>query len=378
MPNTLPILTPAFINDTLINNRIILAPMSRASAEDDGTPTQNMMTYYESFAKGGYGLLITEGTYTDANYAQSYANQPGMVTERHKLGWQNVTQAVKKTNGKIILQIFHAGALSQHVTQSYAPSAVKPAGTMLEGYGHKQGAYDIPKTLDLNDIQAIKQGFVQAAQLAEEAGFDGVEIHCANGYLLDQFLTDYSNERDDQYGGPLQNRIRLTCEIIREIKQRTGYAFIIGVRLSQSKANNLDYFWPNGVTDAHAIFTSVADAGVHYIHLASDMKGYTYHSRTKDKINLTAYARDVTGLPVLANGGLHDIELANAVIDKKQADFIAVGKSAMVNPDLPQKIQAGKPISEFTFDVFKYGVSIEGQLKWQSENETRRGRPEKS
>ncbi|PCI32644.1 MAG: hypothetical protein COB60_09280, partial [Flavobacteriaceae bacterium] len=150
--------------------------------------------------------LQKEGAFTDDQYAQSYSNQPGMVTNAQQVAWANVTRAVKKEGGKIVLQLIHAGALSQHVDTPHAPSPIKPKGEMLRGYGHKQGDYGVPAVLSLAAISLIKAGFVQAAQRAEHAGFDGVEIHCANGYLLDQFLTLETNTRTDQYGGTLSDR----------------------------------------------------------------------------------------------------------------------------------------------------------------------------
>lgn len=361
-------LQPYAIKTTQLANRYILAPMSRASATNSGMATVQMAEYYAKYAKGGYGLLIAEGAYTDEKFAQAYANQPGMVTDTHEQAWQMVAKAVNSEGGKIILQLIHAGALSQAVDVAHAPSAIRPIGEMLQGYGHKHGAYDIPTALTKNDIDEIIQGFVQASLRAENAGFDGVEIHCANGYLLDQFLTDYTNERNDEYGGALENRIKLTCEIIRQAKHRTADDFIVGVRLSQSKANNSDYFWPNGVEDAEVIFEAVADAGADYIHFASDAKGFSYHSFTRDNESLTKLAKSITGLPIIANGGLQNIELAEKVIKEGHADFVAIGKAAMANCDLPNRVKAGEKVTEFSYDIFKYGVSIDAQYKWEQEN----------
>ena len=361
------VLTQGIIQSLAFANRLVLAPMSRASATEDGTPTQNMAEYYARFARGGYGLLITEGAFTDSKYSQSYSGQPGMVTDEHESGWQRVVGNVRQENGKIILQLIHAGAVSQHVEKAYAPSPIRPQGTMLQGYGHKQGAYEVPNVLDASQIDEIKQGFIQAAKRAERAGFDGVEIHCANGYLLDQFLTEETNLRTDHYGGSLENRVRLTAEIISEAKRISGDEFLVGVRLSQAKATEQHYFWPNGLDDAKGIFSAVAEAGADFIHLASEKNGYAYHSSTRQGENLTKFARELTGLPVIANGGLHDIALADQILADEQADFIAIGKTALINPDLPQRLANGQEPDEFTFDMFKYGVSIEAQQQWEAE-----------
>lgn len=360
--------SPTKIMNLNLENRYVLAPMSRASAQDDGTATQQMADYYAQYAKGGYALIIAEGAFTDDKYAQAYCNQPGMVTDKHQKGWQKVVKAVHDEGGKIILQLIHAGALSQAVDVAHAPSAVRPAGEMLQGYGYKQGEYEVPKALGADDIKDIIFGFVQASLRAEEAGFDGVEIHCANGYLLDQFLTEYSNNRTDEYGGNFENRVRLTSEIIQKVQQKTDNDFIVGVRLSQSKANNSEYFWPNGVDDGKLIFETVADAGVDYIHFASEVKGFNYHSFTQDNISLTKLAKQLTGLPVIANGGLHELELAQNVIKDGHADMVAIGKTAMMNFDLPNDIRDGKKIAEFSYDIFTYGVTLDAQYRWQQEN----------
>ena len=366
MPQTPPSLTQGTIGPLKTANRFVLAPMSRASAQDDGTPTPDMAGYYAGFARGGFGLLIAEGAFTDDKYAQSYSNQPGMVTDAHEQGWAEIVRAVQNEGGKIILQLIHAGAVSQHVETPHAPSPVRPKGTMLQGYGHRQGSYDVPLELDLKDIEEIKQGFVQAALRAQRAGFDGVEIHCANGYLLDQFLTPETNIRADQYGGSVQNRIRLTGEILAATRKATDAGFLVGVRLSQAKATEPDYFWHNGLHDAEIIFRAVADAGADFIHLASEIKGYAYHSKTRQGENLSAFAKRLTGLPVIANGGMHVAELANDVVSNDAADFVAVGKTALLNPDLPQRLEQGRPLREFSPHMFSYGVTIEAQQKWEA------------
>ncbi|QFT32666.1 NADH oxidase [Labrenzia sp. THAF82] len=367
MSNQTALLSPATIGSKSFSNRLVLAPMSRTSAEPDGTPTAEMASYYAGFARGGFGLLIAEGAFVDANYSQCYGNQPGLVTDSHEAGWRTVVEAVKRENGKIILQLIHAGAVSQFVERAFAPSPVRPMGEMLQGYGPRQGPYDTPGELSVSDIRAICSAFVDAAKRAEAAGFDGVEIHCANGYLLDQFLTPETNLRNDTYGGTLEDRLRLTTDILSMCQQKTSPDFLVGVRLSQAKATVQDYFWPNGLEDARVIFSAVAEAGANFIHLASEKGGYTYHSTTKTGENLTAFARSLTGLPVIANGGLQDIGLANQVIADQLADFVSIGKAAMLNPDLPKKIASGAPLRDFTFEMFKYGVSVNAQLKWEAE-----------
>jgi 2,4-dienoyl-CoA reductase-like NADH-dependent reductase (Old Yellow Enzyme family) len=373
---THPALRPGVLQKLILPNRYVVAPMSRASATDNGVPTEAMAQYYARFATGGFGLIIAEGAYTDLCYAQAYGNQPGLCTDAQQAGWNGVTEAVHRAGGRIILQLIHAGAVSQAVSTPHAPSAVRPQGKMLDGYGPNRGPYGMPTEMSAQDIRDVKAGFVQAAMRAQSAGFDGVdgvEVHCANGYLLDQFLTPETNLRDAPYGGSIENRIRLTAEIIADIRAATAGDFLTGVRLSQAKATQPDYFWQGGLADAARIFSAVAEAGAGFIHFASEKKGYAYHSSTFDGESLCHFARETTGLPVIANGGLQDPDLAYDVLTRGEADFLAIGKAAMNNPDLPNRLATGRQQEAFTYDLFSYGVSIEGQAKWEGE---RRGLPQ--
>lgn len=362
-----PALNSGSIQNLVLANRYVLAPMSRASATEDGVPTMEMAEYYARFAQGGFGLLVAEGAYTDTTASQAYSNQPGLCTDAQQEGWRQVVEAVHAHGSKIILQLIHAGAVSQVVDVPHGPSSVRPEGHMLQMYGTKQGPYETPAELSSEDIAVLKAGFVQAAKRAEEAGFDGVEIHCANGYLLDQFLTVETNLREAPYGGSVENRIRLTCEIISEVRAICRQGFITGVRLSQAKATQPDYFWAGGLDDAGVIFSAVAEAGASYIHFASERNGYAYHSSTKDGVRLTKFARETTGLPVIANGGLEDFNLSRKVLLEGEADFLAIGKSAMCNPDLPNRIANQQALKDFTFEVFSYGVSVSSQFRWEAE-----------
>lgn len=362
-----PALAKGSIQNLALENRYVLAPMSRASATADGVPTPEMAEYYARFAQGGFGLLIAEGAYPDTTTAQAYANQPGMCTDAQQEGWRHVVEAVHAKGSKVILQLIHAGAVSQVVDVPHGPSPVRPEGHMLQMYGTKQGPYETPVEMSDDDITELKAGFVQAAKRAEEAGFDGVEIHCANGYLLDQFLTPETNLRDAPYGGSVENRIRLTCEITSEVRAACRQDFVTGVRLSQAKATQPDYFWPGGLNDASIIFSAVAEAGAGFIHLASERNGYAYHSSTKDGVRLTKFARETTGLPVIANGGLENSVLSEKVLSDGEADFLAIGKSAMLNPDLPNRMANQQALKEFTFELFSYGVSVSSQRRWEAE-----------
>lgn len=361
-----PALQPSKIGRFELTNRLVVAPMSRVSAAADGTPTDEMTDYYAQFASGGFGLVITEGTYTDITHSQGYLNQPGLATERHVDGWRRVTDAVHATGTPVIAQLMHAGALSQgnsHAANAIAPSAIAPIGQMLEEYGGS-GRWPVPREITPAELDSAVAGFVDAATRARTAGFDGVEVHAANGYLLDQFLTGYTNSRTDEFGGTVQNRIRLTARIVAEIRNRVGSDSVVGVRLSQTKVNDLKYRWPGGAQDAEAIFAAVADAGVDYLHIASEGRNFIDTARFTDGRTITAVAKQVTGLPVIANGGMHDLRQAADVLDDGHADLLSIGRGALANPDLPARLAGGVELDQFDHAMLSPMATISNARSW--------------
>lgn len=346
------------LNTSTLKNRAIVAPMSRVSTMGDGIPTVEMADYYKSFAEGGFSVIISEGTYTDRHFAQAYPNQPGITNDEQLAGWKKVVDAAKSKGAKIILQLMHAGALSQHLSNTRAPSKIEPMRTMLPGYSRKQGRYPTPEAMNLADIDQVVDGYIASAQRAVEAGFDGVEIHAANGYLLDQFITDYTNMREDQYGGSVENRVRLTCEITKKIQSATPEGFIVGVRLSQGKVNDFDYLWAGGLEDGKVIFPAVAAAGADYIHFASEGQGFDHGCLTRGGESLTKQASELTKLPIIANGGLHDPAEAERILKGGHADLVALGTGALANPDWPTKLEKGLSINPFDPAIFANGVDI--------------------
>lgn len=363
-----PALQAARIGRLQLANRLTVAPMTRVSAASDGTPTAEMADYYREFAQGGFGLVISEGTYTDTAHSQGYLNQPGLATERHIDGWRRITDAVHAAGSPMLLQLMHAGALSQgnsHAAETIAPSAVRPMGQMLEEYGGA-GQWPVPREMTAADIDFAVAGFVATADRARAAGFDGVEIHAANGYLLDQFLTVYTNGRRDEYGGGVANRIRLTARVVTEIRHRLGSDFVIGVRLSQTKVNDVAYRWPGAAEDAEVIFSAIADAGADYLHIASEGRNFIDTARFSDGRTITAVARQVTGLPVIANGGMHDLGQAADVLDGGHADLLSIGRAALANPDLPNRLTGGVELDRFDHSMLSPMATISNVRRWRA------------
>lgn len=341
-----------------LNNRLVVAPMSRVSGTEEGVPTQRMVSYYGSFAEGGFGLIITEGIYTDEDFSRSYAYQPGLSTSEQVAGWQDVVDAVHEAGGFIFAQLMHGGVLSQLLENTIGPSAIKPKGEKMPEYGGS-GEYPVPTEMMESDLQQTLAGFATAATNAQDAGFDGVEIHGANGYLLDQFITGYTNQRDDQYGGSTSERTRFPCEVVRAVKEVVGEGFPVGIRLSQGKVNDHGYRWPGGREDAEAIFAAVAEAGVDYLHIASEGRDWRESAKIDDETTITQLAKRVTGLPVITNGGMHDPELAETVLREGHGDLVALARGAMANPDWPHRLRDGRDFNDFDPSMITPKATIE-------------------
>ncbi|MEV4113827.1 NADH:flavin oxidoreductase [Nonomuraea sp. NPDC049695] len=359
-------LLPVRVGGLELSNRLAVAPMTRVSAAPDGTPTPEMAAYYADFAKGGFGLVITEGTYTDPLHSQGYLNQPGIVSATHVSAWQKVAAEVHAAGGRIVLQLMHAGALSQgnrYRTGTAAPSAVAPRGEMMPLYGGS-GEWPTPKEMTKTDIEAAIRGFADSAVRAREAGFDGVEVHGANGYLLDQFLTDYTNRRADSYGGSVANRIRLTAEVVAGIRAEVGAEFCLGVRLSQSKVNDSVYRWPGGAADAQIIFAAMKRAGATYLHIAGEGPTWMDSARLDSGVTITGLARQVSGLPVIANGGMHDLAQAGQVLAEGHADLLAVGRGALANPDLPHRLSQGLDLYAYDERMLQPMATLGNARRW--------------
>jgi 2,4-dienoyl-CoA reductase-like NADH-dependent reductase (Old Yellow Enzyme family) len=235
---------------------------------------------------------------------------------------------------------------------------------MMPEYGGS-GPWPTPRAMSDGDIETAVQGFAAAAVNARRAGFDGVEVHAANGYLLDQFLTDYTNLRDDSYGGPVSHRIRLTAQVVERIRALVpDEGFVLGVRLSQTKVNDFQYRWA-GADDARVVFTSLADAGADYLHIASEGRDWIETARLDDGDTITALAKKVTGLPVIANGGMHDLDQAAQLLEGGHADVLALGRGALANPDLPNKVAGGHELETFDHAMLQPRASLENAEQWR-------------
>lgn len=332
-----------------LRNRLAVAPMTRVTATPEGLATETMQRYYGRFAAGGFGLVITEGSFIDEAFSQTYANQPGMATAAHADAWRPLTARLQAAGARVVAQLQHSGALSQFNQfkpgQTVAPSAVQPRGLQMPFY-LGEGPYPVPREITEEEIADVVASFGSAAARAvSQAGFDGVEIHGANGYLLDQFLTDHTNVRTDRWGSALTQRLEAIVATIKAVRASIGARVPVGIRVSQGKVNDFTHKWAEGEQGAETIFGSLADAGVDYIHVTEfEVWKPAFGVEGPTLVQLARrFAQDTT---IIANGGLHDAARALEML-KHGADIIALGRGALSNPDWPAKVQMGLALQEF-------------------------------
>lgn len=352
MPDFTPLWAPVQIGSTELASRIALAPMTRVSATEDGHATEKMAAYYEAYARGGFSLLVTEGIYPDTAYSQGYLFQPGIATAEQAQSWAKVVDRVHAAGARIFAQLMHAGAQAQgnrFFRTSVGPSAVAPKGEQLPFY-RGEGPYPVPAEITRAQMDDVREGFVQAALRAKEAGFDGVEIHGANGYLIDQFLTDYLNQRTDEYGGSPENRVRFAAEISRAVREAVGPDMTVGIRISQAKVSDNDHRWSGGTEEARVIFSTLGATGIDFIHTTEYRASAPAFGDSGP--SLAALAKQYAGVPVIANGNLDDPEAAAALLRDGTADVVALGKAALANRNWPHRVRNGLPFDELNPALF--------------------------
>jgi 2,4-dienoyl-CoA reductase-like NADH-dependent reductase (Old Yellow Enzyme family) len=346
--DTSALFAPIVINGHTVKNRLSVAPMTRISATQDGQATEKMTRYYERFARGGFGTVSTEGIYTDQAFSQGYAHQPGMTDEAQASAWKPVVSGIKAHGALAIAQMMHAGALSQgnrFRDGTVGPSAIQPKGKQMTFY-HGKDRYVLPAAITEEQIADAINGFAKSAGRAiEVAEFDAVEIHGANGYLLDQFLTDYANSRTDRWGGAVENRVRLIVETFKAVRARVGAKVPVGVRISQGKVNDYHHKWADAERDAEIIFGSLADAGADFIHVTEyEAWNPAFTPGGPSLMHLAkGYAPNAA---IFANGSLHHVEQAVAALNDG-ADIITIGRGALANPDLPKRLSDRGILNDF-------------------------------
>ncbi|VVD94824.1 NADH:flavin oxidoreductase [Pandoraea eparura] len=353
MPNEYPSLfSPAKIGNLTLPNTLAVAPMTRVTATQEGVPTETMRRYYERFSRGGFGLVITEGSFIDEKFSQTYAYQPGLANVEQATGWSPIVDAIHAYGARAVAQIQHAGALSQgnrYRDGTIAPSAVQPRGEQMNFY-RGEGPYPTPRQMSDEEIIDVINSFGRAAALAiKNGGFDGVEIHGANGYLLDQFLTDYTNLRHDRWGGNVEGRLSVSVEVAKSVRCAVGEQTPVGIRISQGKVNDFMHRWSETEAGAELIFGTLAQAGVDYIHV-TEFEAWK-PAFGEEGHSLVSLARKYApGVAIIANGNLHDPVRALEMLGDG-ADVIALGRGALSNPDWPHRVSGDMALSTFDRDL---------------------------
>ncbi len=324
----------------ILRNRVVMAPMTRARAEPGDVPGELTVEYYRQRASAG--LIISEGAQVSPQ-GKGYIGTPGIHSRKQVAGWRRVTDAVHAANGRIFLQLWHVGRISHRSLQPYGSLPVAPSDMLPKGQTYVEGGFvplERPRALDTLEIAGIIDQFARAAEHALDAGFDGVEIHAANGYLLDQFLRDGTNRRSDKYGGLIQNRARLLMEITSRVASIWG-ANRVGVRLSP-----VNEFNDISDSDPEAAFTRVAELlsplRLAYLHVIEGNFGAPGASAPSFDVSKLRHAFD--GVFILNNG--YDFALADKALRKSQADLVAFGKPFIANPDLVDRMKSGIPLAE--------------------------------
>jgi N-ethylmaleimide reductase len=354
------IFDPIKIGDLTLNNRIIMAPLTRMRSKQPGNiPHELNAKYYAQRASAG--LIISEATQV-CQQGQGYPGTPGIHSLEQVEGWKLVTKAVHENDGKIFLQLWHVGRISHRSHQidnqlPVAPSAIKPEGGIYSAQW-KEVAFETPRALELEEIPGIIEQFKQGAINAKEAGFDGVEVHGANGYLLDQFLQDGSNIRDDIYGGSIENRARLLLEVV-DAAISVWSSARVGVRLSP-------YGTFNDMKDSNpiALFTYVLQelekrkiAYVHLIEPRSTGAGGSDKIDENAVITSKLFRKNFSGILISAGG--YNAESAKEAVANGDADAIAFGRLYISNPDLVARIKQGKELNKYNRATF-YGGAEKG------------------
>ncbi|WP_106476977.1 oxidoreductase [Phytohalomonas tamaricis] len=350
-------------------NRAVLAPMTRVSAESDGLANELMRDYYTSFAQGEFGLLITEGTYTDEAFSQGYLNQPGLANEAQRDSWKPIVEAVHAEGSRMFAQLMHGGAQTQgnrFQQRTVGPSTVQPAGKQLSFYGG-EGEYPVPDEMTEDEIQQVIAGFAHAARHAKDAGFDGVELHGANGYLLHEFISAEFNQRSDRWGGDIEGRLSLPLAVIEAVRREVGNDFIVGMRLSQGMVTDATLKWDGGVEGARTRFITLARAGLDFLHVTEgDASAPAFEEGGP---SLSAIARECVDIPVIGNGSIATGEQANRLLEKGEMDMVAIGKAALANHDWPLRVRNDEDMTRFNFEMFIPMATLSNEKAWRQDNQ---------
>ena len=340
--------SPLTAGDLELRNRVVMAPLTRMRSGADGVPSEIVAEHYAQ--RAGLGLIVTEGTYPSAE-SRAYWGQPGIVTDEQAAGWRNVADAVHAEGGRIVMQVMNAGRVTHSdITQTsriVAPSAIAIEGDVHTPHGKQ--SFQAPHALTTEELGDVRDEFVAASKRAIDAGLDGVEVHGANGYLLHQFLSPASNQRTDAYGGSPDARAKFVIEVTTAVAEAVGPGRV-GIRLSP--AHNIQDALETDADDVRATYAAVVD-GLAPLGLA-----YLSVLHAEPAGELVQELRARFGGVFIANSGFGTSTTRDEALDlvaSGTADAVAVGRSAIANPDLVTRWEGDHPENEPNPDTFYAG-----------------------
>ncbi len=355
MPNAIDLFSPARLGGLSLKNRFVMAPMTRGRADDRHAPTAMNALYYAQ--RSGAGLIITEGTPPEP-MGQGYIGVPGMYTPEQVEGWRGVVDAVHAQGALIFQQLMHVGRVSH---PSFLDGAI-PVGPSAVKVGEgkvftKTGPQDFvtPRAFETSEVPDVIANYGRAAQLAKEAGFDGVEVHATSGYLPAQFLLPASNQRDDAWGGTLEKRARFLLETVDAVSQAQG-AGRVGVRIGPAFTYN-EAHDPDPKATWSYVLPELARRGIGYIHLKDAPADW----------DVTSFVRERWPGVLIANGGF-DRERADAELASGRADLVSFGKLFLCNPDLPGRFARNAPLADADQSTYYVG-GAKGYIDYPSLSE---------
>lgn len=351
---------PYAINGLELPNRVVMAPMTR-DFSPGGVPTADVAAYYARRAAGGVGLIVTEGTYVGHESTWASPNIPRFHGEANLAGWQRVAEAVHAAGGRIVPQLWHVGATRDPGTGPVPDADVlSPSGLGLDG---------APKgrAMTQADIDAVIAAFAESAAAAERLGFDGVELHGAHGYLIDEFLWEGTNRRTDAYGGDLSARTRFAAETVAAVRAAVSPSFPVNFRFSQWKGGAYDARLAETPQELEQLLAPLADAGVDAFHAST--RRYWLPEFDGSDLNLAGWTKKLSGKPVISVGsvgldkefmgpegmafqpGTTGIEKLLDRMENDEFDMIAVGRSLIADPDWPSRITKGEATNPFSAEL---------------------------
>jgi N-ethylmaleimide reductase len=353
-----PVLSKVKIGDFELKNRVVMAPLTRSRSSDEGVPPDFAADYYAQRASAG--LLITEATNISAQ-ARGYAMTPGIWSEAQVAAWQHVTKAVHANGGVIFLQLWHTGRISHPDLHGgalpVAPSAIKPDGQAFTNDGLKD--HVTPRALETDETPRIVEDYRHAATCAKEAGFDGVEVHSANNYLLEQFIRDSTNKRTDQYGGSVENRLRFPLAVVEAVLSVWDKSRV-GIRISPATTMPGNAELDSDVMGTYGTYVdALSKLGLLYVH---DIEGITQMTReTPEGVDFKALRKRFAGAYIANNQ--YTLQLAEEVLAAGNADLFSFGRPFIANPDLVERLAMSAPLAEAPKDYW-YGGGANGYSDW--------------